>query len=703
MENCRRSVILLLLVLFIMVPSGEVWANDLLPGEKVDSPFYEQHKPSHYRIDYVPNEDPSGIAETMEVQFFLFLNILLNVVWSIYVFFVEFAMRIVNWAFSKELTNNLIDILNELFPSLENSLWDNLWFLGASVSILGAVLLWGYGKTQKSIMVLAGMILLLAVVPSILANLPAWLKTTNSVATDIGGQVLVRTVKADVNGMYGSIDTHEETRLRRLQQSNPEAYEKEMNKRREEELEQSQKRGIHAVDDAIWKSLVYEPYLIANFDGKKKGEKYFKGLMAHGDNDKERRNYLRHGGEEKSYKWIKEDGTAKNKDLKTLTQAGFPDRAINVLVSVGLGAIPLIALVIFSFLCLYWTGIAMGFAILGVIYLLLAFWPGFGWGEVGHWLYRTFSALLMKVFYSIVLAIFLATWNLIQPGGSKMQDLGLGGRIIVIVFLLLGFWTATEALRKKWNSPPGLQGGSMGGGDGVGSNDMGMALGRTMKIAGMAGKGLRGLGRLNRHRTQRRSQRQIRDAHTENSEMLKRMKKDSGGTGADKKPGQRFKFNSRRRVDSGMSKEAKGTFRQMKEKGYDPTQQEDRARWVGDQPEDAKQVAEIGKWSHRMPDQVEKYSDFDGNAAPPEKPAENTPEFEVWDRSPRWRQHWGLYQTAKKEVDQRHKSEYRDRYQKYEKSISRFVRRPPRYIRPSDRSYLKEYRGMLRKSKDKGR
>lgn len=701
MEKRRRSIILLtlgFLLLFMMVPGGDAWASDdLLPGDKIESPFYEKHDPDAYKIDYVPKEEPDGIAETMEVQFYLFLNILLNGLWNIYVFFVEFTIRVVNWAFSKELTNDLIDILNGLFPSLKDTLWDNLWFLGASISVLGAVLLWGYGKTQRSIMVIAGLILLLAVVPSLLANLPSWMKTTNTVATEISAQVMVKMVKAE-NPNTVSVEGLEE-----LKESDPEKFEQEIGKRSAQWQEQTQRNGIHAVDDAIWKSLVYEPYLVANFGSKKVGKKYFDGLMKQGDSDEKRRDYLRHGGESESYKWIRKDGTAKNKDLKPFTQAGFASRATDVLVTILLGAIPLVALVLFSFLCLYWTGIAMGFAILGVIYLLLAFWPGFGWGEAGYWLYRTFSALLMKVFYAIVLAIFLATWILIQPGGSHLQNLGLGGRIIVIVFLLLGFWTATEALRRKWNNPPGLQGGAIAP-DGVGANDMGMALGGTKKMTGMVGRGWRGLRRLNRHRVHRQNQRQIRDAHAENQAMLQRMEA-SAGVVPDEEPEQRVRLKSgSRHIDSGVSKEAAATYREMKEKEYDPTNQKDRARWVGENPEQADQVAEIGKWSEKeLADQAEELSAFDGSTAPPERPAKNTPEYEVWERSPRWRQHWGLYQSAKKQVDERYKKDYRKQYMKYEKSLSRYFRQPPRYIRPSDRAYLREYRRMLRKPKEEAR
>lgn len=687
----------------MVVPAGDVWASDdLLPGDKIDSPFYEKHEPDNYKLDYVPKEEPDGIAETMEVQFYLFLNILLNGLWSIYVFFVEFTIRMVNWAFGKELTNDLIGILEGLFPSLKDSLWDNLWFLGASISVLGAVLLWGYGKTQRSIMVIAGLILLLAVVPSLLANLPSWMKKTNTVATEISAQVMVKMVKADASS-YVKVETE---RLQELNRTDPEKFEKEIAKLQEQWQKETERNGIHAVDDAIWKSLVYEPYLTANFGSKKVGKKYFSGLMEQGDNDKNRRDYLRHGGEAESYKWIRKDGTAKNKDLKPFTQAGFASRATNALVTMLLGSIPLVALVIFSFLCLYWTGIAMGFAILGVMYLLLAFWPGFGWGEVGYWLYRTFSALLMKVFYAIVLAIFLATWILIQPGGSHLQNLGLGGRIIVIVFLLLGFWTATEALRQKWNNPPGLQGGAIAA-DGVGTNDMRMALGGVKKTTRMAGRGLQGVRRWQRRRTQRRNQRQIRDAHAENQAMLKQMESTGHAGIEDKKlePKQRVSLKGgSKQIDSGVSKEASATYREMKEKEYDPTNKKDRARWVGENPEQADQVAEIGKWSDKqLPEQAKDLSKFDGSQAPPERPAKNTPEHEVWERSPRWRQHWGLYQVAKKQVDERYKTDYRKRYMKYEKSLSRYFRQPPRYIRPSDRSYLKEYRRMLRKPREEAR
>ncbi|PTM52717.1 hypothetical protein [Desmospora activa] len=709
MEKCHNRLILLLLlgVMFWSFPSETSASSDLLPGEPIDSPFYEKYDRSAYKLDYVPKEDPSGIAETMEVQFYLFLNILLNLGWSLYLFLVEFTIRIVNWAFDKKLTNDLIDILGELFPALENTLWDNLWFLGASVAVLAAVLLWGSGKTQRSALVLAGMIILLAIVPSLLANFPAWIKTVNSVATDIGGEVLVKMVKAD-QGLFDNMSGQEMARLQRLAETNPQAYEQEMEERRKELEELKEKRGIHAVDDAIWKSLAYETYIVANCGDKEKCTKYIDELLALGDDDEQRREYLRHGDEEGSNKWIDEDGVSKNEDLKQFTKAGFPERATNAVVTGLLGLIPLLALVVFSFLTLYWTGIAMGFAILGVIFLLLAFWPGFGWGEVAYWTWRSFSALLMKLFYAIVLAVFLATWILIQPGGSHLQNLGLGGRIIVISFLLLGFWTAVESLRRKWINPPKLQGGSIAA-DGTGANDVNVAWDKTKQAIGMptrlAAMGLKGLRRGHRYQKHRQNQRNIQRAHAENQAILHRMEAGAGAETQDK-PQRRVRLRGAevRQFDSGMAKESKQTFAAMKSEGYDPTQEEDRLAWLEKNPDEANQVSEIGRWSEkRLEKMKKKMSDFDGKTPPPARPQKNTPEYEVWEQSPRWRKHWGLYQKAKKQVNERYKQDYLDRYKKYERSVSRYFRQPPRYHQPSERAYLREYRKMARPQENEER
>lgn len=484
--------------------------------------------------------------------------------------------------------------------------------------------------------------------------------------------------------------------LIKLSERNPQAFEEEMERRRKEASEvtdEKVQKGIHNVDDAIWKSLVYEPYMIANFGSKKAGTRYFSGLMEQEGYEK-RIKYLREQG-------IAEDGKVEegHEDLKPFTTEGFGERAVNVLVTVLMGIIPCLALMAFAFLVLYWTAIAMGCAILGVIYLLLAFWPGWGFGEVGRWLYRTFTGLFMKVFYAIVLSIFLAIWILIQPGGAHLTSLGLGGRIIVILFLLFGFWTSVEALRRKLTNVPTLSGGTLSM-EGVGDGDLGAAKGG---VSGMTRKGWNGMKRW-REKNKQKVDRQVQEgrANRRNQQLIAAMNGQDGGGG--KERSNRLSLGGNQPIaDSGLSKEAKGTFREMKRQGKDPMNQEDRVEWALKHPEAGSALKDINNWSqNKLPKQAKSkpYTKFDGSNPPPRKPRKNTPEYEIWKNSPEWQIHSKIYEDAKKRVDDQHREKYRAEYRKYEQSFARYFKKPPKYKEPSKSTYLKEYRNAVKSDDD---
>ena len=107
-------------------------------------------------------------------------------------------------------------------------------------------------------------------------------------------------------------------------------------------------------------------------------------------------------------------------------------------------------LLFFSIVILVWQFIAMGYAFVSVAVLLLALWPEYGLGHFFKWIWKTMTALFMKVFYTIVLGFYLVAWSLIQ---SKVADWGLLFSYIISIALLYGIWHAVRELRKKLDLP----------------------------------------------------------------------------------------------------------------------------------------------------------------------------------------------------------------------------------------------------------
>lgn len=666
------ALVILVLIPMIPIPAHAFFAEDLLPGDPIKSPLYEKYSPDKLRIDYVGREEPDGITEHMEERMYEFINMILNFLWWLYMINVEMTIRMVNWAFSKELTNDLIDLLPSLLPAMESSIWEYLWKLGAAVSVLGAIILWAYGRTQKMVSTMVGLLLILAIAPIVFQYLPAWLKTVNDVSTELSGRIMVTMVKADHSKYVSQKDEDEYLKAR------DGFYDAERNKKiMEEYRNKTTLAGIEAVDDAIWKSLVYEPYLFINFVHKDIGEEHIDNLIL--KNEEERVKYFR--------EWIGGDGKVKdgeeNEKFIFFTREWFIAKAALFFFVVLVSFVPSFALLGFSFVVLYWTGVAIGRAIMGVIHFVLALWPGYGFSEVGNWMYQTFAALIMKLFYSIVLSIFLAIWILIQPGGEALPSLGLIGRVIVVVFLLVGFWSAVEAIRNKTLNAPGLSGGSMASAD-TGQSEFGMFK-RFMSMTGR--KVAQPAGNLALQGAQGISKVAGKGAT-------------KGGTALARVGLNKLKQrNLPKAIIANMSEEGRKAFRQMKRRGLDPLNEADRNRFTKDHPNLDGAVEEIARWSEMKQEDRAKITEGEIPVPPPPK---NSPEYEVWRSNPEMVRNYSIYRQAKKRVHDQKYQEFNEQRKRYESSIfRRLIQRRPRFVEPSQRAYLREYRRMLNELNNK--
>lgn len=656
---------------------GVTWAEEdgMLPGGPIDSPFYKQYPPDHYIIDFVPKEDP----DLTDIEYYMIQiwNWFLNMVFSFYVWLCEFGIRLVNLSLEPTTTNQMISIVSEVLPSIERSVWNPLWFAVAALGFLACVIWWGMGETKKAALSVASIFLIIGLVPILFAAIPEGMKQVNDVATVISGKVVSELAGVEKK-KKSSVVVKEPTETQRVQQQLRERgvqwfYSKDLERtvQRNKEV----KQAIDQIDDALMKAFVYEPYLVANFGSRELGKKHFKELMKHGSDLEKRRQYLKEQGNIDS-----ESGIAKNKDFKVFTWEGVYKRTKNVFASTFLSGVPLIAQILFALLPMYMRFMAIAYAVMSVFFFLLALLPSYGLREAAHHLYRVFSSLMMTVFYSIVLGIFLRVWIALQDP-EKFSHLHLGGRVIVIAMLVLAFWSVMMFVQQKMMNLRGLSGRPI---DMVDHTGIQGTLSQTKWIMYMQGRN-----------QWKKAEHELKKGAERAGEKTWEGAKKAAFAANEKR---KSLFSRRAELKNKLSKEANQVFQDMQKRNLDPTKESDRQRYAHMFPDKTGAVLEIKDWLDRPSDQQFDLPDLStGKIAPPHPPKEGTPEYAAWQRSPELQRYWDLYRRTEQELHKREYQKYLKQREAYENSmwIARKLRRPPRFTPPSESRVLMEYRKRL--------
>lgn len=673
----RRAFLLIWFAIALLVPDV-TWAEEdgLLPGGPIDSPFYKQYPPDHYIIDFVPKEDP----DLTDIEYYMIQiwNWFLNMVFSFYVWLCEFGIRLVNLSLEPTTTNQMISIVSEVLPSIERSVWNPLWFAVAALGFLACVIWWGMGETKKAALSVASIFLIIGLVPILFAAIPEGMKQVNDVATVISGKVVSELAGVEKK-KKSSVVVKEPTETQRVQQQLRERgvqwfYSKDLERtvQRNKEV----KQAIDQIDDALMKAFVYEPYLVANFGSRELGKKHFKELMKNGSDLEERRQYLKEQGNIDP-----ESGTAKNKDFEVFTWEGVYKRTKNVFASTFLAGVPLIAQILFALLPMYMRFMAIAYAVMSVFFFLLALLPSYGLREAAHHLYRVFSSLMMTVFYSIVLGIFLRVWIALQDP-EKFSHLHLGGRVIVIAMLVLAFWSVMMFVQQKMMNLRGLSGRPIDMVDHTGKVQG--TLSQTKWIMYMQGRQWK---KVAEHKLKK-------GAEKSGEKTWEGVKKTAFAANEKRKS----LFSRQAELKNTLSEEANQVFQDMRKRNLDPTKESDRQRYAHMYPDKTGAVLEIKDWLDRPMDQQFDLPDLStGKIAPPRPPKEGTPEYAAWQRSPELQRYWALYRRTEQELHQREYQNYIKQREAYENSIwiVRKLRRPPRFTPPSESRVLMEYRKRL--------
>ena len=672
----KYAVILLVISIAYLAPYGAEAAvsNDILPGSAINSPFYEKYDIDAYMIDYVPKDDLDVFDEH---RIYLALAMFLNLMFICYVAVVEFCIRMVNWVFDTKLTNSMIDVLSSVMPDVFDVIWDNFWLFLFSVGFLGICLIFAFGNTFKSIQKLLALILIVALAPLLPTLVPQFAKGANEVSTVLGGQLLDQMV---VNKVAQPKDSSEAVReemgdnilgIQAVEKSN----------------EMQVLRGVQAVDDSLVVSMIYKPFLIANFGSVDIGEKYADELLKLGDNKEDRIKYLKRVGE------IGPNGVADNKEFTQFTADGIGDKFLNTFGAILFPGFVIVVLCGFSFFVLYWVAKGIGRGVVMVFHALIALWPGYGLQEAAQSTFQTLIAFLMKLVLTAGLSVVLAIWNEIQDP-EQFPDLHLGGRVIVLALIILGVWEALKKLMGRLSHVPGAAGGR-----GI---DTGMDEdGNLGKLAKTAGKQM-----LFDHNMKRARESKGMPKPNDKSLPEKASRWMKGRIPYMKDRTAQFLSPKQADVKANLSEGAANLYGSMIASGKNPTHMMDRHEWLRKNPDQKGVMNELEQWMSRPVSQMgrgemSRPGELKDDVIPAPIPEKNTPEFLIYAKDRDWQNKRHLYEESLKEEREKTWAEYIKKKERFEQnSVGGWVRRmvfnEPQPVEPSLHSIKRRYKEKLK-------
>ncbi len=710
----RRTTLILLFISCLLVGCffpNKLYAEqsdaDLYPSGSIESPLYSKYEKEYYQLDQYSPEDSSW-SDIPMIGIVQFLNYLLGLGWKLYLFLVELAIRMVNWVFDPTMLDKLFDLLSNLMPNIINNVWKPLWFLVAVLGIAGAVLIWSKGDTNRSFLSIGTIVLLVAFVPAMLVYMPTVLSKTNAVVTQMGAEIMKNMISTEIKKVELQIKDLQKEELEKKATSKSETgtgnQATKKTARYFDPWNNQVLAGIHAIDDSIWKSLVVQPYWIANFGSVQLGQAKWMSLLDTKDNQEKRKEWLKINGK------IQSNGTTDSNEYKIFTIDGFGERFYKTSVVVLLTFIPLVVIMSVAIIVLIWKARAIGRTVFLVFDYLMALYPGYGISAAIQATVRVLTSFLMVFFYTVALACFLALWTKIQDP-TVFKGATFGDRILLILILLFGLWAGVQGVQRRISNIPGLFGGSTQAGES--QNDLGImrrmvtmsAIKGTSNLVGKPVGKMWGVTKkyaLKKPATFVGQQigKQARKGITKAGQYVGNIDAVHIAKGK-----LNFLNPKAQTLTANLSKNASDTYQKMVKKRYKPTNEESRKKFIKQHPDLESHVHEIEDWipkSDKNYYAVHENPILDGSMIPPRPPRPDTPEYLIWSSTPKFQEHWDMWTSAEREVRQKRNSLYQEQKKKYDKSIFRrlFTQRPIKQ-KIDDRECLRKYRKLIEEKKER--
>ena len=349
----------------------------------------------------------------LDISFYI--NTYNTMLWWNYIVVAFSFVKFISWAFTLEIITIMLDAYKQAMLSLEETLWKPFMYLMWAVAIAWMVYYWISGKSTKLWSTLMNSLIIIALSATLFTNLPTFLQAVSNASTNVSVTILSGLVNqnhdAELNG--ATAKNHRQV-------------------------------ALNVMEDNMSGILLDLPYILINFGSPALANAIgIDNVLKHGTNGEERNKAL-----SRAYNSFDEDG---RNQMKWLTAEKAPQRLANSVVIMIFAAACGICFCIIAALTIIWQFIALGRGLLAAIYLVIGLWPEYGMKEFFLWLWSMIQALFMKVFYTIILAIYII---MVVALASKVDEMGFLLLWLLAIGMFIGLMIALKELREKLTSIP---------------------------------------------------------------------------------------------------------------------------------------------------------------------------------------------------------------------------------------------------------
>lgn len=409
----------------------------------------------------VGNSIVSGAADLKNtfdnlISFSWAFNFFAKMIWDQYLVIAFFFIKVVSWAFSLEIITYLKTAFDTAMSRLQTTIWDPFMYLMWAVSVCWLVYFWISGKKTKLWTTFTNSLIIIALSSTLFANLGNYLQTLSNAST------------------YTSV-----TILSGLSDLNAPSY--------NPNAPNSQQQAYSAMESSLAGIFLKLPFQMVEFGsmdfanannfqppkgnlpswfptsptttttGQSPSYHNWSLLLTLGSDMNSRREVIQN-----AYAAEKDDN-AKKKYLWFLPDEAV-DRFVTTSLSTAASFAGLCCFLYISILTIIWQFIAIGRGLLAALYLLMGLWPGYGMKEAAQWAWSLVQAMFMKVFYTIILAVYI---NMIAAIADEADSIsinagsgffnGIIGALTVwllAVGVFIGLMLALKDLRQKLTNIP---------------------------------------------------------------------------------------------------------------------------------------------------------------------------------------------------------------------------------------------------------
>jgi hypothetical protein len=376
-------------------------------------PIYNQYKAGKCAASAASTALDQSVGKYLDINFYI--NVYNTMLWQNYIVAAFALVKFVSWAFTLEIITIMLKAYQQAMLSIQKILWEPMMYLMWAVAVAWMIYYWISGKKTKLWSTFLNSIIIIGLSGYLFANLPTFLQSVNNASTDVSITIL--------SGLVGQVPEEE------LANADAKTH---------------REAAKNAMDDNMSGILLDLPYILINFGNPNIANRIgVEGLLEKGYDSGPRVDYLM-----KQYEKMDDDG---KRQMQWMTANKAPERLANSVVIMIFAFAAGICFCIVAALTIIWQFIALGRGLLAAIYLLISLWPEYGMKEAFLWLWSMIQALFMKVFYSIVLAIYII---MVVALAAEVEEMGFLLLWFLAIGMFIGLAIALKELRQKLESIP---------------------------------------------------------------------------------------------------------------------------------------------------------------------------------------------------------------------------------------------------------